>query len=136
MGEWGTGRDVGRKAFHFQICVRAARFAPWPAKSVRGWRRQERALQKRALVVTSEERLASILEMLEECRVGLAATGNRDSADLVSMAILDVRMRLHRIGHAELRALCDEMLADGSPQTSDTKPASGRKRPPLLRVVK
>lgn len=86
--------------------------------------------------MTSEERLASILEMLEECRVGLAATGNRDSADLVSMAILDVRMRLHRIGHAELRALCDEMLADGSPQTSDTKPASGRKRPPLLRVVK
>jgi len=86
--------------------------------------------------VTSEERLASILEMLEECRVGLAAAGHRDSADLVSMAILDVRMRLHRIGHAELRALCDEMLDDGSPQTSDTKPASGGKRPPLLRVVK
>jgi hypothetical protein len=132
MGEMGTGGNGGRKAFHFQICVRAACFAPWPAKSVRGWRRQ-----KRALVVTSEERLASILEMLEECRVGLAAAGNRDSADLVSMAILDVRMRLHRIGHAELRALCDEMLADdGSPHTRDTKPAPGRKRPPLLRVVK
>jgi len=87
--------------------------------------------------VTSEKRMTSILEMLEECRVGLAAAGNRGSADLVSMAILDVRMRLHRIGHAELRALCDEMLADdGSPPTRDIRPAPGRKRRPLLRVVK
>jgi hypothetical protein len=96
------------------------------------WRRQ-----KRALVVTSDERLASILEMLEECRAGLAAGGNRDSADLVSMAILDVRMRLHHIGDAELRALCDEMMADdGSPRLRDTKLAPGRKRRPLLRLVK
>ncbi len=86
--------------------------------------------------MTSDERLTSILEMLEECRAGLAAGGNRNSAELVSMAILDVRMRLHRIGDAELRALCDEMLADGSPRPRDTKLASGRKRPPLLRLVK
>jgi hypothetical protein len=87
--------------------------------------------------VTSDERLTSILEMLEECRAGLAAGGNRDSADLVSMAILDVRMRLHRIGDAELRALCDEMLADdSSPRPRDTKLAPGRKRAPLLRLVK
>jgi hypothetical protein len=86
--------------------------------------------------VTSDERLTSILEMLEECRAGLVAGGNRDSADLVSMAILDVRMRLHRIGDAELRGLCDEMLADGSPRPRDTRLAPGRKRAPLLRLVK
>ena len=86
--------------------------------------------------MTSDERLTSILEMLEECRAGLAAGGNRDSAELVSMAILDVRMRLHRIGDAELRELCDEMLADGSPRPRDTKLAPGRKRQPLLRLVK
>ena len=86
--------------------------------------------------MTSNERLTSILEMLEECRAELAACGNRDSADLVSMAILDVRMRLHRIGDAELRELCDEMLADGSPRPRDTKLGAGRKRPPLLRLVK
>jgi hypothetical protein len=87
--------------------------------------------------VTSDERLASILEMLEECRAGLAAGGNRDSADLVSMAMLDVRMRLHHIGDVELRALCDEMMADdGSPRPRDTKIAPGRKRQPLLRLVK
>jgi len=87
--------------------------------------------------VTSDERLASILEMLEECRAGLAADGNRETADLVSMAILDVRMRLHRIDDAELRALCDEMTADdGSPRLRDTSLAPGRKRRPLLRLVK
>ncbi len=44
-------------------------------------------------------------------------------------------MRLHRIDDAELKALCDEMLADdGSPR--DTKLAPGRKRRPLLRLVK
>lgn len=79
--------------------------------------------------MTSHERLASILEKLEECRAGLVTGGNRDSADLVSIAILDVRMRLHRVGDAELRGLCDEMLAD-SPRPRDTK------RGPLLRLVK
>jgi hypothetical protein len=87
--------------------------------------------------VTSDQRLASILEKLEECRAGLLAGGNRDSAHLVSVAILDVRMRLHRIGDAELRALCDEMLADDDgPRLDETRPAPGRKRRPLLRVVK
>jgi hypothetical protein len=87
--------------------------------------------------VISDERLASILEMLEQCRAGLAASGHRDSAGLVSMAILDVRTRLHRIGDAELQALCDEMLTDdASPRLRDPKLAPGRKRRPLLRVVK
>jgi hypothetical protein len=81
--------------------------------------------------------LLSILEMLEECRAGLVAGGSRDSADLVSMAILDVRTRLHGIGDAELRALCDEMLADdGLPRSREAKSAPGRKRQPLLRLVK
>jgi hypothetical protein len=87
--------------------------------------------------VTSDARLLSILEMLEECRAGLVAGGNRDSADLVSMAVLDVRTRLHRIGDAELKALCDEMLVDdGSPRLREAKSAAGRKRQPLLRLVK
>lgn len=81
--------------------------------------------------------MVSILEKLEACRASLLAGGNRDSAHLVSVAILDVRMRLHRIGDAELRALCDEMLADdGSARLRDTRLAPGSKRRPLLRVVK
>jgi hypothetical protein len=87
--------------------------------------------------VTSDERLLSILEKLEECRAGLLAVDDRDSAHLISVAILDVRMRLHRIGDAELRALCDEMLADdGPPRLRDMKLVRGRKRRPMLRLVK
>jgi hypothetical protein len=120
-----------------QNCVRFVRFPLRHAGNVQryrhtGWRRQERAL-----VVTADERLLSILELLEECRAGLLAGGNKDSAHLVSVAILDVRMRLHHIGDTELRALCDEMLADdGSARLRDTKLGPGRNRRPLLRLVK
>ena len=87
--------------------------------------------------MTSDDRLASILEKLEDCRTRLAAGGHRDSADLVSIAILDVRMRLRRIGDAELKALCDEMLAgNSSPRLRDSKLGPGGKRRPLLRLVK
>jgi hypothetical protein len=87
--------------------------------------------------VTSDERLLAILETLEECRVGLLAGGLRDSAHLVSVAILDVRLRLHRIDDAELKALCDEMLAgNSSPRLRDSKLAPGGKGRPLLRLVK
>ena len=87
--------------------------------------------------MTSDERLLSILQMLEECRAGLSGGGNRDSADLVSVAILDVRARLHRVGDADLRALCDEMLADdGMERVRGPKVTPDRRRQPLLRLVK
>jgi hypothetical protein len=87
--------------------------------------------------VTSDQRLLTILETLEECRAGLLSTGHRDSAHLVSVAILDVRMRLHRIDDAELKALCDEMLAgNSSPRLRDSKLSPARKRRPVLRLVK
>ena len=93
--------------------------------------------QQRARIVTPDGRLLSILEMLEQCRAGLLAGGNRDSAHLVSVAILDVRMRVHRIADTELKALCEEMMAeDGSPRLRESKAASGRRRRPLLRLVK
>jgi hypothetical protein len=117
--------------------VRFARFRPWLAGSVRRCRDAGCRWQERALVLTSDERLLSILELLEECRAELVAGGNKDSAHLVSVAILDVRMRLYRIGDAELRALCDEMLADdGSARLRAAKLAPGRARRPLLRLVK
>jgi hypothetical protein len=62
-------------------------------------------------VSNSDEQLLAVLAMLEECRSALAASGNRDSAHLVSVAALDVRMKLNRIGDAELRLLCDAMAA-------------------------
>jgi hypothetical protein len=137
MGEMGNrNRDVGRDGLHIHNSVRNARLAPRLAETVRRCGHQGHR-QERALVVTSDERLRSILEMLEFCRAGLLSGGNSDSAHLVSVAILDVKMRLHRIGDAEFRALCDEMLADrGSPGERDATLEPGGKRRPLLRLVK
>ena len=85
--------------------------------------------------MTSDEKLFRILEKLEECRAERQASRNKGSVHLVSVAILDVRMRLHRIGDAELRALCDEMLADeSSARLRDAKSSPTRR--PMLRVVK
>ena len=76
-------------------------------------------------VSDSDEQLLAVLARLEECRSALAACGNRDSAHLVSVAALDVRMKLNRIGDAELKLLCEAMaakeVAEGGPQ--GTKPS-------------
>ncbi len=84
----------------------------------------------------SDERLLLVLATLEECRAALANNGNPETAHLVAVAILDLRMRLNRITDAELKALCDEMTppdATGD-KTGDSKPPQRRR--PLLRLVK
>lgn len=93
---------------------------------------------ERAPVANSDEHLLSILARLEECRAALIVGGTRDTAQLISVAILDIRMKLNRIGDAELKALCDEMLPDeGSRERlREPKSRSGQRRRPLLRVVK
>jgi hypothetical protein len=74
------------------------------------------------LVFDSDERLLPVLATLEECRAGLARNGNPETAHLVAVAILDLRMRLNRITDAELKALCDEMTPpDGRVETSAAK---------------
>lgn len=95
-------------------------------------------------VSNSDEQLLAVLATLEECRAALAAGGNRDSAHLVSVAALDIRMKLNRIGDAELKQLCDAMAAkehaeDGSRQATPLHGAACSQTPPrrpLLRVVK
>ncbi len=107
-------------------------------------------------VPNSDEQLLAVLAMLEECRSALTATGNRDSAHLVSVAALDVRMKLNRIGDAELKLLCEAMAAKEEAKAAphESRPSSeGRSssevrpsyedeaaqsapRRPLLRVVK
>jgi predicted metal-dependent HD superfamily phosphohydrolase len=82
----------------------------------------------------SDEHLNSVLETLEECRRILNDNDGRETAELLSIAILDLRMRLKGIASAELRALCDEMLR-GAVIASAAKPSQQHRRP-LLRVVK
>ena len=83
-------------------------------------------------MVNSDEQLLSVLTTLEECRAALRQARNDDTAQLLSVAILDLRMKLSHIGDAELRALCEEMLLSDAP---DAQAREGRRRP-LLRLVK
>ena len=88
------------------------------------------------LVFDSDERLLPVLATLEECRAGLARNGNPETAHLVAVAILDLRMRLNHITDAELKALCDEMTPPDTAgdETGELKPPQRRR--PLLRLVK
>lgn len=62
-------------------------------------------------VSNSDEQLLAILAMLDKCRSALASGGNSDAAHLVSVAALDIKMKLNGIGDDELRLLCDAMMA-------------------------
>jgi hypothetical protein len=88
-------------------------------------------------VANSDEQMLAVLATLEQCRAALAAAGNRESAHLVSVAILDLRMKLNRLSEEDLKALCDEMVqADNPDKLRDPKVQPGQRRQPLLRLVK
>ena len=89
-------------------------------------------------VANSDENLLSVLAKLEECRSSLLAGGVRETAELVSVVILELRMKLNEIDDAELKALCEEMTKGKEPaeKTRDLKSAHSHRRRPLLRVVK
>ena len=89
-------------------------------------------------MANSEERLNSILATLEECRAALIDSSDRETALLVSVAILELRMKLNRIADSELKALCDAMLPDEAPaeRLQQVKSPQAQRRRPLLRLVK
>lgn len=60
-----------------------------------------------------DENLQSVLATLEECHASLVLNGDHDTAQLVSVAILELRIKLNRIEDSELKALCDAMLKEG-----------------------
>ena len=85
-----------------------------------------------------EERLRSILATLEECRAALIDSGDGQTALLVSVAILELRMKLNGITDAELKALCDAMLPDEAPaeRSQQAKSPQAQRPPSLLKLVK
>jgi hypothetical protein len=89
-------------------------------------------------VANSEQKLHSILTTLEECRASLIASASRETAQLVSVAILELRMKLNRIADSELKAFCDAIKPEDAPAQSPQDPKSphGQRRPPLLKLVK
>ena len=87
-------------------------------------------------VANSEERLHLILATLEQCRAGLVNSSNRETAQLVSVAILELRMKLNRITDQELRALCDAVVQDDAAPERLQYPKPPPRRRPLLKLVK
>jgi hypothetical protein len=96
------------------------------------------SITEEKLVANSEQQLHSILSTLEQCRAVLIDSANRDTAQLVSVAILELRMKIHRIADSELKALCDAVLPTDAPAERPHDPNSPHDpgRRPLLKLVK
>jgi hypothetical protein len=91
-------------------------------------------------VAHSEETLHSVLATLERCKSILVDNADPETAQFVSVAILQLRLRLNQISEPELRALCDAMVPDDEPAERPDDPASPeglrRRSPVLLKLVK
>jgi hypothetical protein len=87
-----------------------------------------------------EENLRAVLATLEECQASLIKNGDLDTAQLVSVAILELRIKLNRIDDSELKALCDAMVRDAEAAAKAVPPKpqeSPRPRSPVsLKLVK
>ena len=87
-----------------------------------------------------EENLRAVLATLEECQTALMKNGDLDTAQLVSVAILELRIKLNRIDDSELKALCDAMVRDVEAAAKPVAPKpqeSPRQRSPVsLKLVK
>ena len=81
-----------------------------------------------------------MLATLLECQAALVSNGDRDTAQLLAVVILELRIKLNRIEDSELKALCDAMLRDveaGSEAVQVKPPEALRPRPPVsLKLVK
>jgi hypothetical protein len=92
-------------------------------------------VSERTLVANSEERLQAVLATLEQCRAVLTETTNRETVQLLSVAILQLRMKVNQIGDSDLKALCDAMVPDDESEASED-PKSRHGRRASLKVVK
>ena len=89
-------------------------------------------------VADSSKPLHSIVAALERCRAILAGSGNSGTAQLVSLAILELQMKLNGIAEAELKALCDAMTPQeewAEDARSPPKSPQGQRRRASLKLV-
>jgi hypothetical protein len=90
------------------------------------------------LAANSQARLRATLATLEQCQASLANDSEHDTADLLSVAILQLRMKLKGVTYTELKLLCDVQAAEQQAQARNRKAPRGRRRRgrPVLRLVK
>eukprot|EP01035_Chromulina_nebulosa_P057780 gene57780-79167_t len=65
------------------------------------------------------------MDRLEECKAVLVAADERETVQLIAMTILQLRMRLHHIGDAELKELCNAIEPEPSEQPGQWKALDG-----------
>jgi hypothetical protein len=87
-----------------------------------------------------EENSGDVLAKLEECQLSLVKSGDHDTAQLVSVAILGLRIKINRIADSELKALCDAIVQEEEAASRPLSPnpqEAPRPRPPVsLKLVK
>ena len=86
-------------------------------------------------VANVEERLQSLLATLEECQAVLMDKASFEASRLLSLAILELRMELHKVTDSELKALCDLMVTEDRVEQG-TRTALVRQLPPYLKLIK
>jgi hypothetical protein len=81
------------------------------------------------LAANSQAKLRSVLATLEQCRSSLNDQSEHDTADLLSVAILQLRMNLKGVTYSELRLLSDAQAAEEQVLAArEPKAPRGRRR--------
>src|SRR5581483_5440944 len=94
------------------------------------------SVAEETLAENSRERLRSALRTLELCQASLANDAEHDTADLLSLAILQLRMKLKGVTDSELKLLCDVYTDAEARARAAHKPKAPRRRGrPVLRLV-
>lgn len=90
------------------------------------------SVTEKALAANSGQQLQSVLATLEQCRVVLVDSKDPETAQFVSVAMLQLRMNLNQITDSELKALSDAMVPEDEPaeKSQDPKSAEGQRRRP------
>jgi hypothetical protein len=97
------------------------------------------SLPAETLATNLQARLRKTLATLERCQASLANDAEHESADLLSVAILQLRMKLKGVTESELKLLCEMQAAKEQPPTArNPRAARGRRRRggPILKLVK
>lgn len=91
-------------------------------------------------MIDPEKQTRSVLATLEQCKTVLTGNANRETAQLLSVAILQLRMKLNHIADVELTALCDAIVDNEPAKPDHRKPQQHqrhiRRGATLLRLVK
>jgi hypothetical protein len=80
------------------------------------------------LVSDSEAHLRSIIATLEENRAALVESTNLEAAQILAVAILQLRMQLHGIDGSELKAFCQAVQLHEAERARRTGDLASRDR--------